>query len=132
MRGVTIRGGVTAATLASGPVFVLAMAVIQAAGWRGQYADYSGLLMLLLISVPFGAIIGAIPNWIGASLMAASGRENVGLRLPVMWVLAGAGAGAAIGGIAGGSDDGSTATAFMALIGAICAGTCRLFTRWDD
>lgn len=133
MGSVHIRGGVTAATLASGPIFVFTFITAALIAEPQRVADLWTAPLLATVSIPFGAIIGLVPNWLGASILANGGRGNVGLRLPVMWLLVGAGAGAAIGALVDwNNNNGPSAVTFMAVVGIACAGVCRLFTRWDD
>lgn len=131
MTRATVAGGVGLATLLAGPVFV---ATIFVGGWiDGERFSpgFAAALGMAMFAIPFGAILAFLPNLIGARLMATGGCHNVALRLPVMWLLIGGAAGAAIGWSFDPSGTNQT-TAAMACVGAMCAGLCRLFTRWDD
>lgn len=133
MRTNSTASGVAVATLLAGPVFmtILALTIVAKDGVTSDIV--SNLLLFLLVSVPFGAIAAILPNVLGSRLLAAAGQANVAFRLPVMWLLAGAAAGAMIGmAFANANGAGDGPIALMAAVGAIEASLCRLFTRWDD
>jgi len=128
--------GVIIASLTAGPIVALppiAVAiVVQPDDWGRSIGAMAGVL---LFALPIGFIVSFLPNLIGAMVLARIGRTNIAARLPILWLLAGAGLGAALG-IVWESATGSTvsggAAAVVAVVGATNAGICRWFTRWQD
>ena len=137
MRGAIIARGVLAATVAAGPLFVLAVWTAAAQSGVVAWSDLrgagaAGVVAAMLFAVPFGMALGIIPNLAGAAALAALGRRNDGVRLPVFWALIGAG----LGGLADGTivATGGT-TGFVPLFTPVClacALLCRAGTRWID
>lgn len=125
--------GVLLATLAAGPLFVLPLVVVLPSAPNGAAQAAPALLLMLPFSIVFGALISAIPNLLGATVLGALGAGNIGARLPVFWALAGAGAGALIEwAFTATQPDGGGPTLLLAGTGAGCALICRWGTRWAD
>ena len=92
--------GLLRACLLSGPVFMtslvlgnLYLRLPQPIEIRS--ADVAGFGVLLLLSAVFGTPLSAVPNFVGAAAMRAIGRRIQAFRLPIAWILAGAGVGGA-------------------------------------
>ena len=104
MARTTIRfGGVAAATLAAGPLFVLGAAISVLIGNPAAAIpidiDVGGASIgMMVVGLPvsliavsvFGSIIAFPPNAVGAAAMTWLSNRNAGARLPVFWALAGA------------------------------------------
>lgn len=128
-----IGRGVLGASVAAGPIFMTASAVVGVL--RGANFGVIGpddlpfVFVLLALSVPFGFVLAAIPNLLGAWALSRLGRGNDAVRLPVVWAVIGAlAAGLAIA--AADPADAESIAAFSAT-GAACALLCRWGTRWE-
>ena len=133
-------GGVMAATLAAGPLFVLGAAISVLVGNPAAVVPVDialerrsigmllvGLPALLTVTMILGGMIAVLPNLIGTAAMTWLADRNPGAQLPVFWALAGATAFAApiaaLGGIwAETSPDRLVPFVFT---GACCALICR-------
>lgn len=126
--------GVMIASLSAGPIVVLPLAVAAVGAGPADLGDViGGMIGLLLLSLPIGFVVSLLPNLLGASLLAWVGRRNIAARLPILWLLAGAGLGGALGVLLDGTATPAGDSAPMvALIGAASAGVCRWFTTWQD
>lgn len=130
-----IAGGVIAASVAAGPIFLLATLIAEATFdrtlWGGIDQALSTMAILSLFSVPFGFVFSFVPNLVGAWALSRLGCGNDAVRLPVVWAL--------VGGVAAGlfawavnsdeADAGLIAT--FAVTGAACALICRRPVRWE-
>lgn len=123
------------AALVAGPTFVLATVlaswIIGGAGTIDVASAGTALIILpiLAIATMFGAILALIPCAVGACAMGWLGRDNIGMRLPAMWGLAGAGLAGFPAFSFGG--DGPVSLA-LAITGAICALACRHRVQWEN
>lgn len=122
--------------LPAGGVFITCTVLINAYAALPDAieVDSTALLVVplgLITCSIFGWLIAIIPTIIGTTIMAAIGCEHKATRNPLCWAFAGAAPIAMFSGIAGGFDR-SDAPFTVALIitGAVCALTCRRFTRW--
>lgn len=121
--------GALSATFLAGPVAVsiaaLAGHVTGQSGWR----DIAGFAVILLVSIPFGAILAVLPNAIGAAILSRSGRTYRVARSWAAWGAAGTTMGALIG-VA--CRSGGWFTAWFAANGLVCALICRRGAAWHD
>lgn len=123
-----IAAGIALATAAAGPLFTLPVVAITAFGRGTSIASIvGGSIFVLIVSVPFGAIIALIPNTLGATALVLAGRRFSVARHPVVWAIAGALLGASIGLVAG--KGGPLACGWT---GAACALLCRWRIRRID
>ncbi len=96
-------GGVAAATLAAGPLFLLGAAISvlinNPATAIPLEVDLNGISIgMILTGLPvalvvvtiFGSIAAFLPNLIGTAAMTWLGDRNPGMQLPVFWALVGA------------------------------------------
>lgn len=129
---VTYRTGVLATSALAGPIFTSVLTLgslfIDGAPVESVGAVPFLLLVVGVISLPFGFALSVGPNLVGAMLLAWAGRGNQAARLPVVWLLTGS---LAAGGFAFATiDGGAHAVALFAATGAVCALIARRHTRW--
>lgn len=128
--------GILRGTAAAGPVFLAAMGLIALASQVdpiaiGLDAAMFGMIGIVALAVPVGAVAALLPVTLGTMALAAAGRRNPGLRLPVAWALTGGlAAGLAMLAIDGPGSDGAGRIALI-LTGATCALIARSGVTWD-
>jgi hypothetical protein len=90
------------------------------------------LIAIVFGSLLFGWVVAIIPCVIGTTVLANLGKTFPATRLPIFWVVVGAGVIAIPTAIAG-SFTGDGAFVFMAftVTGGFCAAICRRFTTWE-
>lgn len=136
MHDVRYTAGILRGTAAAGPVFLVAIGLVTLATTVGPIAIRPDAAMVAVVgiaalSVPVGAVLALVPVTLGTALLAAAGRGNAGLRLPVAWaVIGGLAAGLAMVAIDGPGSDGVGRVALV-LTGAICALLARSGVTWD-
>ena len=98
--------------------------------WQTGFA----LPILAMVAALFGAFIAFLPNLIGAALMTSIGNRHEAARLPLIWMLAGATAGAVPMAASGAGTSGMQPAYLIALTftGACCALICRCRIEWAD
>ncbi len=132
----SVGGGVGAASLLAGPVFVtscaLASLYLELPRPIVVSANQLGLFLILLIpAVAVGFLIAFVPVAIGAALLFRLGRQFEVLRAPIAWTLVGAAIGIAL--VAALELDGAWREIGFGLVAtcAICATICRRRIVWD-
>ncbi|MEO9131544.1 MAG: hypothetical protein ABI240_10080 [Sphingomonas sp.] len=135
-------GGVTVATLAAGPLFILGAAISVLISDPAAVIpvdieiDGNSIGMMLevlppafLIAMIFGSIIAFLPNLFGNAAMTWLGDRNPGTQLPVFWALVGATAFAVPIAAMGGASHGHLVP--FVFTGACCALICRRRVSWE-
>lgn len=133
MTRVTYAKGVTAASIAAGPLVALrpiATSLTYNWGELGQWLMVAPLI--LAFTLPFSFALSLLPNAIGAALLGRAGRGNIGLRLWPVWAMAGAGLGWTIDWALALANGHGEPSPLFALVGLPCALICRWGTRWAD
>lgn len=131
-----INTGVLGASLAAGPMFVIATAL----AWlylqlpRPLVITSEGMLGLFLLCLPAAAIgffLAIGPNLVGTAVMNVLGERVEVARTPLVWIVAGSASGALIAFLFG-ALPGNPAVAFGLIVtSAACARTCRRGACWD-
>lgn len=130
------------AIFAAGPLFLVGLGlevVATAPGYAIPAMDLSeglamawGALAIFGLSSIVGAALSAVPNLVASTAMHWLGRDNMGMRLPVMWGLVGGLAAGAPAFVIAGEDGRTVPVAFaFAFTGAACALIIRYRTSWD-
>jgi hypothetical protein len=129
----------TQASFAAGPLFLLGtlFGIWADNPAKGFEVELTGSMiiwvpLLMPLAALVGAILGLVPNLLGAKLMAWLGDRNEAARLPVMWALSG-GIACAVPLIvfgAGSPDTHSMLIAFT-FTGACCGLICRRRVEWQ-
>jgi hypothetical protein len=136
MRG-PIKAPVILASLAAGPIFVvataLAAAYLQLPRALDATVDPHGIAALILLPIPvvlFGFILSFVPNLIGTALLLLAGFEFPTARTRAAWIATGALFGT---GIAWQTTGFEVPAAAFGLIStsACCAAICRKSALWD-
>jgi hypothetical protein len=108
------------------------MLVVEMTGGGTAVPANGGLYAaFLLLSIPFGAIVGCLPVMFGTGVLGWLGKFNAGTRLPPLWALAGAAMAGVPAWIASGNEGGDPIAA-LAIAGALSALAARAGTRWID
>lgn len=130
MKGVTFLPGVALASVLIGPAVAIGGMLVAAAARQGGVEMLLAAPFVVFFALMVGTVVSVLPNLAGAALLAWLGRDNIAVRLPVMWALAGAAAGAALVAAFGGGTADAGTTAIIAVIGTASALMCRWKTRW--
>ena len=129
------------ASVSAGPIFLLGMGIgtliADPAAPVPIYLDWQigfAVPILAMAAAFFGAFIAFLPNLIGTALMTSIGNRYEAARLPLIWMLAGALAGAAPMVASGAGVSGMQPVYLIALTftGACCALICRCRIEWPD
>lgn len=134
MIGFHYRCGAALALVSAGPAFILLLlvAAVVISPQEGEtVAALIGALPAAIISIPFGAILGAIPIMVGGLLMGNLGVVSRASRHPLPWAAAGGSMALPMPVLLNiGTEWGLYG--LFALTGAICALIVRYGTRWSD
>jgi len=130
----SIAPGALRASLAAGAIFLPTLVLVYAycllpAAIPVPGQELLGALILLPLGCVFGFFLAILPNLIGSALLAALGDHVEAARLPAVWILTGALAGAVLGWLVDARDGGSTA---LAITGALNAALCRRGLAWHE
>lgn len=129
------------ASVSAGPLFFLGIGIgtliADPAAPVSIYLDWQiGFAMPIraMAAAYFGAFIAFLPNLIGTALMTSIGNRHEAARLPLIWMLAGATAGAVPMAASGAGTSGMQPVYLIALTftGACCALICRRRIEWPD
>ena len=132
MNGVTFIPGALVASGLIGPVVAAGTVVFTIVTQEGGgISTLIAIPLMAAFAVPVGFVASVAPNIVGSALLAWLGRGNIGVRLPVMWALVGAGAGSLLALVLDGGTVPAAPTGSLAAIGATSALLCRWKTRWE-
>lgn len=126
--------GATGALFCAGPIFTVIMifgSAILHSTEGGFWLSLAVVIPLILVAIPFGAILGAVPVLLGGYMMGSLGVEQPASRHPLLWALAGAVMALPMLILLGGPPTWDT-TGLFTVTGAICALIVRYGTRWSD
>ena len=130
MKGVSFLPGAVLASLAIGPLVALGGVLVTVFSNSGGAGGLWAAPVVIVLAAPVGFVVSFLPNLLGAAALGWLGRGNIAGRLPVLWVLAGAGIGGAPVVALNPDVPAPEAVAVLAGIGALSALLCRWKTRW--
>ena len=138
-----IAGPAGVATITAGPVglavMLVWMTIFPAPGYDSSplharlVAVVVSFLIMLIYAVPFGAIVGVVPSFLGTTLLASAGNRWRSMRHPFVWAATGAALGAIVArAITLNHANPQLGSAWAVATGIICMLISRSIMRWRD
>lgn len=128
-------GAAWIAAAAAVPAFLAATGIVTLIGSNSTVSlsnEAFGVLLIVVISIPFGAMFSALPLMVGISGLGLCGNHNFGARMPVVWALAGAAMAGLPLAVWNPDEASEPFIAILALTGATCALIARSRVIWID